>query len=86
MVSVTKPHTRKMTIIAQDPDLQVGKKILTTEVEIPAEELSHGPRGYRVHVVDYDTTTGTLTSPVASWAVQSVSRTSPGRKRPSSST
>lgn len=63
MVSVTKPNTRKMTIIAQDPDLRVGEKILTTEVEIPAEELSRGPRGYRVHVVDYDTTTGTLYMP-----------------------
>jgi hypothetical protein len=38
-------------------------RILTTEVEIPAEILSPGPRGHRIHVVDYDSTTNTLYYP-----------------------
>jgi hypothetical protein len=40
-------------------------KVLTTEIEIPAEELSAGPRGYRVHVVDYDTSTDIFYAPQA---------------------
>ncbi|MGH9949224.1 MAG: hypothetical protein ACRD6X_18795, partial [Pyrinomonadaceae bacterium] len=39
-------------------------QVLTTELDIPAEELSPGPCGYRVHVVDYDSSTDTLYSPV----------------------
>ena len=60
MLTSPQPRTRKLTIIAQDPSLVVHGKILTTEVEIPAEALSRGPCGYRVHVVDYDTSTGML--------------------------
>ena len=52
-----------MTIIAQDPSIRVGGRILTTEVEIPAEELAAGPCGYRVNVVDYDASTDTLYTP-----------------------
>jgi hypothetical protein len=48
-----------LTVVAQDPTVQdpTGprhKKIVRAQIEIPAEELSGGPRGYRVHVVDYD--------------------------------
>lgn len=58
------PRTRKLTIIAQDPAVtDANGRILTTQVEIPAEDLSPGPRGYRVHVVDYDTSTNTFYSP-----------------------
>lgn len=57
------PNTRKLTIIAQDPSVRIGGKILTTEVEIPAEDLLPGPRGYRVSVIDYDTATNTLYQP-----------------------
>ena len=46
--------TRIMTILAQDPTLVVGGRILTASVTIPNEQLSAGPRGYRVQVVDYD--------------------------------
>ena len=35
--------------------------MLTTEVEIPAEQLDAGPRGYRVHVIDYDSSTESRT-------------------------
>jgi hypothetical protein len=48
--------TRKLTILALDPSVQVGGKILKTQVEIPNEVLDRGPRGYRVHVIDYDST------------------------------
>jgi len=57
-------HTRKLTIIAQDPGLRVDNdSILTTEVEVPLEDLEPGPRGYRVYVIDYDVSTGTFYRP-----------------------
>ena len=43
-----------MTILAQDPTVVVNGRILTAKVTIPNEQLSAGPRGYRVQVVDYD--------------------------------
>jgi len=57
-------RTRKLTIIAQDPSVMVNGKILRTEVEIPAEELQPGPWGYRVHTVDFDSSTDTLYQPL----------------------
>lgn len=64
MKSTPLPRTRKLRIIAQDPSVRDSDgNILTTEIEIPAEELAPGPRGYRVHIVDYDTSTGTLYQP-----------------------
>ncbi|MFH1719765.1 MAG: hypothetical protein ABIF19_20625 [Planctomycetota bacterium] len=49
------PKTREMTIIAQDPSVRDSNgKILRTKIRIPYEKLGPGPRGYRVHVVDYD--------------------------------
>ena len=60
MISLAKPRTRRLTIIAQDPSVRVGGRILTTQVDIPAEEVAAGPRGYRVQVVDYDTSSGVL--------------------------
>ena len=57
-------RTRRMTIVAQDPAItgETGT-ILTTEVEILAETLASGPCGYRVHVIDYDSSTRTLYEP-----------------------
>lgn len=64
MKSMPLPRTRKLRIVAQDPSVKDSDgNILTTEIEIPAEELAPGPRGYRVHIVDYDTSTGTLYQP-----------------------
>src|SRR2546423_4188300 len=63
MSSPPKPRTRRLTVIAQDPGVTVRGKILTTEVEIPAEEVAPGPRGYRVQVVDYDASAGVLYQP-----------------------
>ncbi len=34
--------------------------ILTVQVDVPAEELAPGPRGYRVQVIDYNSSTGEL--------------------------
>ena len=58
-------RTRRLTIVAQDPAVKDdGRKILTTQVEVPAETLARGPRGYRVHVIDYDSSTRTLYKPL----------------------
>jgi hypothetical protein len=43
-----------MTIIAQDPTLVVGGRILTATITVPNEQVSAGPRGYRLQIVDYD--------------------------------
>ena len=54
------PATRQMTIIAQDPSVKVrgnSKKILMARISIPAKDLIAGPMGYRVQVIDYDSTT-----------------------------
>jgi hypothetical protein len=53
-------RTQKLTIIAKDPSVRVGGRILRAQIDVPAEELSPGPRGYRAHVVDYDASTGLL--------------------------
>lgn len=64
MLSQPKPRTRKLTIIAQDPSVKtIDGKILTVQIAVPAEEIAPGPRGYRVHVIDYDVSTGTLYHP-----------------------
>src|SRR5690349_21608236 len=58
------PRTRTLTVIAQDPDVRDGNgSIVRAEVEIPAEDLAAGPWGYRVHVIDFDASTGTLYTP-----------------------
>ena len=50
--------TRKMMVVAQDPGVRRGSRILMSEIEVPAEDLDPGPIGYRVQVVDYDATQG----------------------------
>jgi hypothetical protein len=52
--------TRRVTVIARDPSVQIRGAMVRTAVEIPNEELQAGPRGYRVQVVDYDSSTGIL--------------------------
>ncbi len=59
-----QPRTRQLTIVAQDPSVRVKGKILRARVQVPAEEIAPGPRGYRVHVVDYDASTNTLYKPI----------------------
>ena len=53
------PATRRITVIAQDPSVtHADGRILMAEIDVPAEELDAGPIGYRVQVVDYDSSTG----------------------------
>lgn len=61
---LAKHRAQKFTIIAKDPSVEIDGKILTAEVEIPAEELGQGPRGYRVYVVDYDLCLATYHPPI----------------------
>nr|QCL09649.1 hypothetical protein pC5.8a_157 [Rhizobium rhizogenes] len=51
---------RKLSIIAQDPSVKIDGKIVRASIDVPAEELLPGPRGYRVVVVDYDVTANAL--------------------------
>jgi len=49
--------TRTWTVLAQDPSvLGPGKRALTTRVSVPAERLEAGPKGHRIHVIDFDAT------------------------------
>jgi hypothetical protein len=49
--------TREWTVLAQDPSVRgPGGRALTTRVTVPAERLEAGPKGHRVHVIDYDAT------------------------------
>ncbi len=58
------PGTRTLTIIAQDSSIKdLDQQILRTQVRIPYENLQPGPRGYRVHVVDYDSSQRVLYRP-----------------------
>lgn len=59
------PRTRRLTIVAQDPSIKKDGKILTASVDVPAEEFAPGPCGYRVHVIDYDSTTGSHYIPLS---------------------
>lgn len=51
---------RSLTIIAQDPSVRIDGKIVRALVDIPAEQLLPGPRGYRVNVIDFDATANVL--------------------------
>lgn len=54
--AATRAPTRKMTVIAQDPSVRRGSKIVMAAIDVPAEDLDLGPMGYRVQVVDFDAT------------------------------
>ena len=64
MHSLQQPRTRKLTIVAQDPGVRINNRFLRTQIDVPAEEIGVGPRGYRVHVVDFDSSTSTLYKPI----------------------
>lgn len=61
----SRQHSRKLTIIAQDPAVEnADGKILRSCVEVPMELLAPGPWGYRVQVIDYDASTEALFKPL----------------------
>lgn len=62
---ITPEETVLLRIVAQDPGIKVGGRILTARVAVPAEHLAHGPWGHRVQVVDYDATSRTYFTPLA---------------------
>lgn len=57
-------RSQRLRIIAQDPAVRFRGRMLTSTVEVPAEELAPGPWGHRVHVVDFDASTQTLYRPL----------------------
>jgi hypothetical protein len=54
MAAIPAPRTRRVTVIAQDPSVRRGRRIVTAEIAIPHEDLKAGPWGHCVHVVDCD--------------------------------
>lgn len=56
--AVPLPAMREMTVIAQDPGVRAGSSILMAKISVPAETLIAGPIGYRVHLIDYDSSSG----------------------------
>jgi hypothetical protein len=57
--------TRKLTVLALDPSVKSRGKILRTQIEIPNEPLVAGPRGHRVSIVDYDSSTDSFRPPLS---------------------
>jgi len=52
---MTIQPSRPLTILGQDPSLRhPDGKIVTAQILVPNEQLSAGPHGYRVQVIDYD--------------------------------
>jgi len=64
MVSTQHLRTREMTVFAQDPSVKDRGGIIRTKIKVPAEYLRPGPWGYRVQVVDYDTSTNSHYKPL----------------------
>src|SRR3954470_1615780 len=56
-MSVSRPPTRSLAIVAKDPSVMVDDHVLMARIEVPSEKLSPGPRGSRIHVVDLDAST-----------------------------
>lgn len=59
----TAGTTMRRTVVAQDPSVRLAGKVLTAQIEIPAERLQAGPTGYRAQVIDFDTTRDRFIAP-----------------------
>lgn len=70
--------TRKLTILALDPSVRTDGKILRAQIEVPNEALEPGPRGYRVFIVDYDSSADAFRSPGRTFREPGDSYRSPG--------
>lgn len=58
--------TRRTWVIAQDPSFtDKRKRPIFTQVEIPNEYIEPGPKGSRIHVIDYDATLNKMLEPIA---------------------
>jgi hypothetical protein len=57
---------RKLTVLAQDPAvLNSNGKALTITVPVPDESLTPGPKGHRIHIVDFDSSENRYYAPRA---------------------
>jgi hypothetical protein len=65
----------RLTIVAQDPSVEVGGAVLRSTVALPPERLEPGPRGSRFWVVDYDTTSRKIVAPAPDPEVDVVAAT-----------
>jgi hypothetical protein len=64
MKLVSDAPTRPLTVLAQDPSVRKANgAALTTTVLVPNETLAPGPKGHRIHVIDYDATRGRYFEP-----------------------
>lgn len=63
--AMSPTKARRLTVVAQDPGVARGGDVVMGEVSVPWEEVGDGPVGHRVHVVDYDASTGTFYRPAA---------------------
>lgn len=55
---------RSWTVLAQDPSILGPKgRALTTRVSVARERLEPGPKGHRIHVIDFDAATQTYYKP-----------------------
>lgn len=45
-------QTVTMTVLAQDPEIEDARGVVTAAIPVPADRLQRGPRNHRFHVVD----------------------------------
>ncbi|NND74084.1 MAG: hypothetical protein HKN44_03670 [Ilumatobacter sp.] len=53
----------EMKIVAQDPSVTVDGRPLMATVRVPIDRLDRGPRGHRLRVIDYDSSSSTFAEP-----------------------
>ena len=75
-VAESAARTRVLRIVAQDPSVLDGGRVLTAEVPVPMDRMEAGPTGHRFQVVDYDAASGRFRPPAKS--LRSFARTGDG--------